>query len=860
MKTKIKNINIRRGLFLVFAFAMTATLSFLAIHNMTKTDAASFQAGDIISDAVMSNYNSMSESDINNFMHSKNSCNDTNLSKRNRYPNLTYQIRDGHFLCLADQTFNGQSSAHIIWQAAQDYRINPQVLLVLLQKEQSLITDTWPDDQQIRKATGFACTDSAPCDPSKSGFENQIRKAANLYRTVLDGGWTNYPVGNNYVKYHPQDACGGSNVYIANRATSALYRYTPYQPGGTGTYTGSDGKQYSCYSYGNENFFKYFTNWFGDTHAIADTSSIYLPDGTYNIKTTASKALSFSNGTNNESSARLAESDSSELQKFQFIRDGRFYRIKNIASGRYLDVSGAGTTDGTDVQIYDKNDTCAQKWLIEIYKTSQTYTISSACSGKALDVDTARINIAGSNVQIWAKNNTVAQEWVFQRLDNPILQDGTYNMRTPENKNISLDTESISDGTDVKTGDFMSAYTQWYKVSYGQDGYYRIKNIAADKPLDVESAGKDDGSTVQIYTDNNTCAQRWIIERNSDGYRIRSACSGKSLDVSGAKVGENNIKIQIWSNNDTSAQKWYFTDRYKPDIKNNTYELQSSLNSDYILSIEMFNQAYDGINANIWGRSNNPAQQFRITRDDNTGYYTIENIFAHRVLDVSGASKSSGANVQAWTSNNTCAQKWSISPAGNNEYKIISSCSGLALDVQGAIVNYGNNVQIYKNNNTNAQKWKFITPENKIIVDDGVYFIRSSLEFNTVLDVESSRAAFNGSNLQIWGLDKRNPAQQFRITRDDNTGYYTIENIFAHRVLDVSGASKSSGANVQAWTSNNTCAQKWSISPAGNNEYKIISSCSGLALDVQGAIVNYGNNVQIYKNNNTNAQKWKILK
>ena len=65
-------------------------------------------------------------------------------------------------------------------------------ILVLLQKETSLITDPIPNDGDYRKATGYGCPDTAACSSKYYGFKNQIRKAAALFRTVLDGGWTNY--------------------------------------------------------------------------------------------------------------------------------------------------------------------------------------------------------------------------------------------------------------------------------------------------------------------------------------------------------------------------------------------------------------------------------------------------------------------------------------------------------------------------------------------------------------------------------------------------------------------------------------------------------------------------------------------
>ena len=258
-----------RKLFLaVFAFFMTATLTFLITQNMKNTNAASFQAGNIMSDAVMGNYNSMSEADIQNFLKSKNSCNKYSSSAGDyseTYGSKTYtwHVRNHRYVCMADDTFNGESAAHIIYTVAHEYRINPQVLIVLLQKEQGLITDQFPNSWQYNKAAGFGCPDTAPCDAQYYGLRTQLSKAANLFRTVLDGGWSNYPVGNNYVQYHPNQACGGSVINIENRATSALYRYTPYQPNGALLCGGSDG----CSSYGNYNFYKYFTDWFGDTHA-----------------------------------------------------------------------------------------------------------------------------------------------------------------------------------------------------------------------------------------------------------------------------------------------------------------------------------------------------------------------------------------------------------------------------------------------------------------------------------------------------------------------------------------------------------------------------------------------------------------
>jgi hypothetical protein len=99
-----------------------------------------------------------------------------------------------------------------------------------------------------------------------------LRSAAILFREVLDGGWTNYPVGYNYVQYNPSTSCGGSVINIENKATSALYRYTPYQPN-SGSLAAGYGTA-SCGSYGNRNFYLYFMDWFGDPTSDNGSSSL----------------------------------------------------------------------------------------------------------------------------------------------------------------------------------------------------------------------------------------------------------------------------------------------------------------------------------------------------------------------------------------------------------------------------------------------------------------------------------------------------------------------------------------------------------------------------------------------------------
>ena len=277
---KLKPANLKY----LFLFGFVAVLTFLSLRIPVKSNAASlasFDPGNIISDYTMSNVNTMSVADIDRFLHDHGNCNNTSTYLANNYPNLSYHIENGHFVCLADERFgegttigSGQTAAEIIYEVAHEYSINPQVLIVLLQKEQGLVTDSWPNNIQYRSATGYGCPDTAACDSKYYGFKNQLKNAANLFRTVLNGGWTNYPLGVNYIYYNPDRNCGGSNVEIKNLATSSLYRYTPYQPN-SGALAAGYGTA-ACGAYGNRNFYLYFVDYFNYDPATGEENANLL--------------------------------------------------------------------------------------------------------------------------------------------------------------------------------------------------------------------------------------------------------------------------------------------------------------------------------------------------------------------------------------------------------------------------------------------------------------------------------------------------------------------------------------------------------------------------------------------------------
>lgn len=290
---------------LVFSVALIGIMSIFCSIIITSTTHAApitdFKAGRIIEDTVFTNSTSMNPQQIQSFLNSKNPTCDTNGLQRSEMNNSGVPDYNGNgsiqrwewgkakynqttFPCLKDYTEGGRVAAQIIYDVSQAYTINPQVLIVLLQKEQSLVTDTWPSVIQYRSATGYGCPDTAACDSQYYGLTNQLTWAAKMFRAILNNspGWyTPYNLGNNFIRWSPVSSCGGSTVYIENRSTQALYNYTPYQPNASALAAGY-GMGDGCGAYGNRNFYLYFRDWFGynagpAAFTVSGSSTIYLP-------------------------------------------------------------------------------------------------------------------------------------------------------------------------------------------------------------------------------------------------------------------------------------------------------------------------------------------------------------------------------------------------------------------------------------------------------------------------------------------------------------------------------------------------------------------------------------------------------
>lgn len=249
-------------------------------------DLRQFNAGNIVSDEVFFNPATMTEGDIANFLRSKvPSCRSGYVCLKDFRQSTANKAADAY--CDGYAGAGNESAARIIYKVAVSCGINPQALLVILQKEQSLVTHVWPSDFRYTIAMGHHCPDTAACDPRYAGFQNQVYGAARQFQIYAEGRYfTYYAPGKTWnIRFNPNVACGSSPVRVANTATAALYYYTPYQPNAAALNAGY-GEGDACSAHGNRNFYQYFVDWFGSTQTsnmtilkTASSADVFLVSG-----------------------------------------------------------------------------------------------------------------------------------------------------------------------------------------------------------------------------------------------------------------------------------------------------------------------------------------------------------------------------------------------------------------------------------------------------------------------------------------------------------------------------------------------------------------------------------------------------
>lgn len=231
-------------------------------EQIDEVDTSDFDPGLIVSDDSFFDSTALDEEQIQDFLEALPCRPDAGITCLADYRQTTEtQPAAGPGHCAEYRGAVKERASRIIAKTAVACGVSPKTLLVLLQKEQSLLTR--PSEHGYLRATGYACPDTADCDVKYFGFFNQLYNAAWQFRQYTQQPDRQYRIGAVPVSYNPDAACGASTVLIRNQATANLYNYTPYQPNEAALASADAGGD-GCSAWGNLNFWLLWNRWFGD--------------------------------------------------------------------------------------------------------------------------------------------------------------------------------------------------------------------------------------------------------------------------------------------------------------------------------------------------------------------------------------------------------------------------------------------------------------------------------------------------------------------------------------------------------------------------------------------------------------------
>lgn len=465
--------------------------------------------------------------------------------------------------------------------------------------------------------------------------------------------------------------------------------------------------------------------------------------------------------------------------------DGTPWRtVRNVGSGKVLDVYAAGTAAGTNVQQYASNNSDAQHWAI-VSNGDGTLTLRSAL-GRNLVLDLWGGSAAnGTNVDVYTANGTSAQKFVFTLAtpaalasEGRVVADGLYVIKTSDGKAIDVPGASVANGQQLQTYAANGTQAQVFAVSFDKStGYYHVSNLNSIAALDLDNGDVLPGGRVQqwAYGSGNK-NQLWIFREGANGtFSILSPYANLALSVSEGKLTTSSL---------ASAALWRLI----------RYEIPS-------------------------------------------GMYQIANRGNGFVMDVPSASWASGTKIQTYASNGTMAQKWYLHDVGGSfadAYTLQSVGSGKYLAPSGSAVVqveypqaatwsmgfqpgvglvlgevasgrflYANPMLTLGTGNLSNWGWKLV---DTTLDFSGEYEFAPASNTGLRLDVNGSSVS-DGTNVQVYSSNSTK-AQRWIISSDGD-GWFAILSRNSGKALDISGASGQDGANVWQYAGNGTNAQRW---------------------------------------------------
>ena len=346
---------------------------------------------------------------------------------------------------------------------------------------------------------------------------------------------------------------------------------------------------------------------------------------------------------------------------------------------------------------------------------------------------------------------------------------------------------------------------QVWKFDRQGDGSYKITNAKDGKALDDNGAGTSDGANVQVYSSNDSSAQRWFIYGESGAYFLRAACGDLVLDINGGST-EDGTNVQMWTKNDSTAQKFQIWKLNKPGVTH----VNCSVGTSFTPTVFSWNATSDTTeyDVKIWKGTVWEGDAYKILWSETGTSVSVdlpEGYYEAYVDSRNKYSISMSDNVVSFNVSHGTPVFLGKSFTANIINAKGNLCIGATSD---------GNVNLQSKSGDDSQKWLFEQQE------DNSYRI-TNIKYQKCMDVYNYETA-NGTNIQLW--EPNDTDAQFFYVRMNDHGYCLIPKCNMGGALDIKGNVLENGTNIQEWTyhgenAQTFCIEYLSVVPSETQEY-----------------------------------------
>lgn len=271
---------------------------------------------------------------------------------------------------------------------------------------------------------------------------------------------------------------------------------------------------------------------------------------------------------------------------------------------------------------------------------------------------------------------------------------------------VTVEKGSMLPNTRIYLSNQIGSESQKFIFTKNKDDTYTITDQKSDFVMGIRNFQTGDGASLETQKDEGRAIQRWKVIKNSDGsYRILNADTDKAIYLKGGSASPGTYMGQYRYSGSDNMRFYLLEVTATPHTYSGTYTIRAAAKTS--LALEITNaQLAGGANARLFTYSGGPSQIFRLMYSGN-GYYRIVNVNSGKVLGIKDNSNVKGTNVRQAEWIAVSGQRWKITKDADGRVTM-QSAVGTALDIYGGRIVAGTNIDAWTLNNSNAQRWRLV--------------------------------------------------------------------------------------------------------------------------------------------------------